>query len=177
MSGPIGYIIHQSSGKFVHPKGGSCNPGNNTRLVVHSNRNDPTRLQVRFVPVQGTPGYGGHFGYIEHVASGKIVHPSGGSVDPGNDTHLVYHEDRHHNALFEFDEEGCVIKHTGGKIWHPRGGSANPKNDTKCVLHNDWHVAARFYFGDIDGKPMSPYPPPNLRLSGGGNIVSQVSEQ
>ena len=177
MSGPIGYIIHQSSGKFVHPKGGSCNPGNNTRLVVHSDRNDPTRLQVRFVPVQGTPGYGGHFGYIEHVSSGKIVHPSGGSVDPGNDTYLVYHEDRHNDAQFEFDEEGCVIKHTGGKIWHPCGGSANPKNDTKCVLHNNWHAAARFYFSDIDRKPMSPTPPPNFRLSGDGNIISQVSEQ
>ena len=37
----------------------------------------------------------------------------------GNDTHLVYHEDRHHGALFEFDEEDYVIKHIGGKIWHP----------------------------------------------------------
>ena len=113
------------------------------------------------------------------MVSGKIVHPSGGSVKPGNinDTHLVYHEDRHNGALFEFDEEDYVIKHIGRKIWHPRGGSANPKNDTKCVLHNDWHAAARFYFGDIDEKPMSPYPPPNFRLSGDGNIISQVSEQ
>jgi hypothetical protein len=173
MSGPIGYIFHQPTGKLVHPKGGSRNPRNNTRLVVHSDRNDPTRLQVRFVPVQGAPGCHGRFGYIEHVASGKIVHPSGGSADPGNNTQLVYHEDRHHGALFEFDEEACVIKHIGGKIWHPHGGSPNPKNDTKCVLHSDRHAAAKFYFGNIDGKPMSPYP--SLNLSGGGKVVSQVS--
>ena len=169
MSGPIGYIFHQPTGKLIHPKGGSHDPHNNTRLVVHSDRNDPTRLQVRFVPVQGQ----GHFGYIEHVSSGKIIHPLGGSVKPGNDTHLIYHEDRHHGALFEFDEEDYIIKHIGGKIWHPHGGSANPKNDTKCVLHSDRHAAAKFYFGDISGKPISPYPSANL--SGSGKVISQVS--
>ena len=173
MSGPIGYIFHKPSDKLVHPKGGSRNPGNNTRLVVNSDRDDPARLQVRFVPVPDQ----GRFGYIEHVASDKIVHPSGGSVKPGNNTELVYHESRHHGALFEFDEEACVIKHIDGKIWHPRGGLPKPRNDTVCVLHSDCSAAAKFYFGDIDGKPMSPYPPPNLRLSGNGNIVSQVSEQ
>ena len=158
MSGPIGYIFHQSSGKLVHPKGGSPNPGNDTRLVVNSAKNNPGRLQVRFVPVQGY----GHFGYIEHVSSGKIVHPSGGSLDPGNDTQLVYHGDRHSGALFGFDEENYEIKHIGGKIWHPSGGSPNPGNDTVCVLHSDRHAAAKFYFGDIDGNPVSPYPSPNL---------------
>ena len=132
--------------------------------IVHSDRNDPTRLQVRFVPFQGTPGYGGHFGYIKHVASGKIVHLSGGSIKPGNDTHLVYHENRHNSALFEFDEEDYVINHIGGKIWHPCGESANPRNDTKCVLHSDQHAAAKFYFGDISGKPISPCPSVNLSI-------------
>ena len=158
MSGPIGYIFHQSSRKLVHPKGGSPNPGNDTRLVVYNAKNDPARLQVRFVPVQGQ----GHFGYIEHVSSGKIVHPSGGSLDPGNDTDLVYHSDRHSGALFGFDEEGYEIKHIGGKIWHPKGGSPNPGNDTTCVLHSDRHAAAKFYFGDLDGNAISPYPSPNL---------------
>lgn len=158
MSGPIGYIIHQSSRKLVHPKGGSHHPGNDTYLVIHSDKNDPARLQVRFVPVQGH----GHFGYIEHVSSGKIVHPCGGGLDPGNDTALVYHGDRHSGALFGFNEEGYEIMHIGGKIWHPEGGSPNPGNDTTCVLHSGRHAAARFYFGDLNGNPMSPYPSPNL---------------
>ena len=158
MSGPIGYIFHKSGGKLVHPMGGSHNPGNDTSLVVHHAKDNPTRLQVRFVPVRSY----GHFGYIEHVSSGKIVHPKGGSLDPGNDTRLVYHSDRHSGALFGFDEEGCEIKHIGGKIWHPQGGSPNPGNNTTCVLHSDRHAAARFYFGDINGNPLSPYPSPNL---------------
>ena len=56
MSGPIGCIFHKPTTKVVHPEGGSRNPGNNTRLVVISDRNDPDRLQVRFVPVQGHAG-------------------------------------------------------------------------------------------------------------------------
>ena len=171
MSSPIGYIFHQPTGKLIHPKGGSRNPSNDTPLVIHSDKNDPTRLQFRFVPVKGYS----RLGYIEHVSSGKIIHPKGGSVDPGNNTCLVFHENRHNGALFEFDLNDYEIKHTGKKIWHPNGGSANPKNDTVCVLHSDHNAAAKFYFGDIDGNPTSPYPPPNL--SGNGQVVSQASEQ
>ena len=105
--GPIGYIFHRSSLKNVHPYGGSTNPDNETNLVVYGNTSNPAKLQVRFVPVEGF----GHFGYIEHVARGKIVHPKGGSIDPGNDTRLVYHSDRHAGALFAFDEEDERIMH------------------------------------------------------------------
>ena len=152
--GPIGYIIHQPTRKLIHPKGGSRNPGNDTPLVLHSDRDDPARLQVRFVPVQDHKP----FGYIEHVPSGKIIHPAGGKANPGDNTPLVYHEDRHQGALFKFDEEYGEIQHIGGKVWHPRGGSTKPKNDTACVLHGDRQPAARFYFGDVDGNHISPYP-------------------
>ena len=163
--GPIGYIFHRSSRKLVHPSGGSSNPGNDTPLVLHSDKNSPERLQVRFVPVEGF----GHFGYIEHVSSGKIVHPHGGSLTPGNDTRLVYHSDRHAAALFAFDEEDERIMHRDGKIWHPLGGSPNPGNDTRCVLHSDVHDAAKFYFGNLDGTELSPYP--NANLSGTWEVV------
>ena len=157
-TGPIGYLHHWSSRKLVHPKGGKHNPGNDTELVVHSSKNDPTRLQFRFVAVDGA----GHYGYIEHVSSGKIVHPKGGSLNPGNDTHLNLHSDRHAGALFGFDEDSIVILHKGGKIWHPKGGKPNPGNDTLLNLHSDRHDAAKFYFGNLEGDPMSPYPNPNL---------------
>ena len=157
--GPIGYILHRSSRKLVHPSGGSSNPSNGTELVVHSDKNSPQRLEVRFVPVEGF----GHFGYIEHVSSGKIVHPRGGKLNPGNGTKLVYHSDRHAAALFAFDEENERIVHRDGKIvWHPQGGSPNPGNGTACVLHSDIHDAAKFYFGKLDGTEISPYPKPNL---------------
>lgn len=156
--GPIGYIFHRSSLKNVHPYGGSTNPDNETNLVVYGNTSNPAKLQVRFVPVEGF----GHYGYIEHVASGKIVHPKGGSLDPGNDTRLVYHSGRHAGALFAFDEEDERIMHRGGKIWHPLRGSPYPDNDTPCVLHSDVHDAARFYLGKPDGTKISPYPTPEL---------------
>ena len=138
--GPIGFIFHRSSLKPVNFDGDSSTPANNTKLVVHSDKSSPERLAVRFVPVEGF----GHFGYIEHVPSGKIVQPRGGSLDPWNNTKLVYRSDRHAGALFAFDEENERIMHRGGKIWQPRGGSPNPGDDTRCVLHSDVHDAAKF---------------------------------
>ena len=96
------------------------------------------------------------------MSSGKIVHPHGGHLNPGNGTTLVYHSDRHAAALFAFDEDDERIMHRDGKIWHPHGGSPNPSNGTACVLHSDVHDAAKFYFGNLDGTEISPYPNPNL---------------
>ena len=109
MAGPIGYIFHRSSGKLVHPLGGSSQPSDDTVLVIHGAKSNPARLQVRFVPVEGF----GHFGYIEQVSSGKIVHPLGGSLSPGDNTSVVYHSARHAGALFAFDEEDEHIMHRG----------------------------------------------------------------
>ena len=156
--GPIGYIFHRSSLKLVHPLGGSSNPNNDTKLVVYGSSIDPERLQFRFVPAEGF----GHFGYIEHVSSEKVVHPLGGSLDPDNDTDLVLHSARHAGALFAFDVEDERIRHRSGKIWHPFHGSPYPDNDTPCVLHAGVHDAAKFYIGTLDGTPISPYPNPNL---------------
>ena len=153
MEGPIGYIYHRSSRKIVHPRGGSSHPSNDTELVLHGAKDCPDRLRVRFVPVEGFDG----FGYIKHVSSGKIIHPQGGSLTPGNNTKLVYHSDHHAGALFRFDEADERIRHRNGKIWHPLGGSPNPGNDTTCVLHCGNHDAAKFYFGDLSGAKISPY--------------------
>ena len=157
-TGPVGYLYHWSSRRPIHPSGGSHNPGNDTVLVVYNSKNDPTRLQFRFVAVDGA----GHFGYIEHVSSGKIIHPKGGDLDPGNDTRLVLHSGRHAGALFGFDEDNAVILHRGGKRWHPKGGRPDPGNDTPLVLHSGQHDGAKFYLGNLNGDPISPYPSPNL---------------
>ena len=162
--GPPGYIVHWSSDKLVHPYGGSDTPTNDTTLVVHSEgrrrEGAEYRLQFRFVAVPDA----GHFGYIEHVPSKKIVHPYGGYLDPSNDSKLVYHTDRHAACLFAFDEDGNRIIHRSGKIWHPYGGAASPWNNTSVVLHSDRHEAACFYFVNTSMKKVSPYPPPNLSL-------------
>lgn len=158
MAEPVGYIFHRSSGKLVHPSGGSSNPSNDTNLVVYGGKDSPDRLRVKFVPVEGF----GHFGYIKHVSSDKIVHPKGGSLTPGNDTELVYHSAHHAACLFAFDEEDEHIRHRDGKIWHPSGGSPSPGNDTACVLHSSANDAAKFYFGNLSGNKISPYATPQL---------------
>ena len=159
-TGPIGYLIHWSSKKGVHPLGGAENPDNDTEIVVFHGLGDdnPGRLQFRFVAVDGA----GHFGYIEHVKSGKIVHPKGGSLDPPNDTRLVLHSGRHAGCLFGFDEANHGILHKCGRYWHPKGGSPAPEDNTSIVVYDTLHDGAKFYFGDINKNPISPYPEPNL---------------
>ena len=72
MSGPVGYIFHNESGKLIHPRGDAYDD----TYVVISDHDRPTtqpdRLQFRFIPDQE-----GKWGYIEHVNSGKVIRPLG----------------------------------------------------------------------------------------------------
>ena len=170
--GPLGYIYHSepssknSKFKWVHPKGGSSCPDNDTQLMIHESKGH----QMQFILVDRI----NHYGYIEHVSSGKIVHPKGGGANPRNDTALVFHSDQHDGALFRF-EGNCRIVHKGGKMfWHPKGGSLEPSNGTTCVLHSDTHKGAEFYFGDSSGKPISPYPG-KPKLSGEWKFVTEIT--
>jgi len=161
--GPPGYLHHWSSEKLVHPRGGAFVPDNNTELTVHSDKTNPDRLQFRFVSKEGA----GYYGYIEHVSSGKFVHPRGNvfssSLNPANNTRLILDSNRHDaSALFRFDEENMTIIHRSGKVWHPKGEDPSPGNTTSLILHEDQNDAGRFYFGELDGKPRSPYPHPTL---------------
>ncbi|XP_041365423.1 lectin-like [Gigantopelta aegis] len=137
-----GMIRHWSGGKFIHPMGGSENPDNDTKLVIH----EATHPNMRFRFVQ----FEGPWGYIEHVASGKVVHPQGGSSDPGNGTALVLHEARHAGALFAFDYENHLIQHRSSKYFHPEGGNVSPPNDTELVLHEDVHDGMRWVVVTVD---------------------------
>ena len=111
------------------------------------------RLQLQFEEAQGQGGYG----YIKHVASGKYVHPLGGSQNPPNDTPLVFYRGYHAACLFKFDLNNDYIIHkTSRKIWHPYGGSANPGNNVGVVLHSDRHNRATFIFGNDKGAKITP---------------------
>ncbi|XP_072043958.1 galactose-binding lectin-like [Amphiura filiformis] len=88
-----------------------------------------------------------HF-LIKHSSSGKFFHPYGGQSNPGNNTTVVLHPDRHDRMHWTFEPvEGHwgYIKHvTSGKVIHPYGGSLTPGNNTKLVLHGDRHYGALF---------------------------------
>jgi hypothetical protein len=108
----------------------------------------------------------GHFGYIEHVGSSMVIHPT-------EDSKLVLREERNVNALFAFDLERYTITHRNGKHWHVKGNNPTPKNGTACLLqkHQINEVGsknavisdtAKFYFGKIDAQHLCPYKSPNI---------------
>ena len=109
----------------------------------------------------------GHFGYIEHVGSSEVVHPTKGNK-------LVLREERNVNAL-PFDLERYTIMHRNGKHWHTKGDNPTPENGTACLLQKhevgsnkaeskDAVIsdAAKFYFGKIDAHHLYPYSSPNI---------------
>ena len=161
--GPVGYIYHLSSRRAIGPSGGSTSPAKDTELVVYDIIDSEKKevLQFRFVCVKEF----GHFGYIEHKESNKIVHPtketSWSCVKRRMSmpySHLIY-----------------TIIHRNGKHWHINGDDPTPKKNTACLLQkhevgsnevgskdatiND---AAKFYFGDIDAHHLYPYSSPNV---------------
>ncbi len=167
MSGPVGYIVHEMSSKLIHPRSGKRESRNDDPLIIWGGGDDEERLQVRFLPVEGH----GRYGYIEHVSSGKIVHPRHGRKNPGNKTDLVYHSNRYAVCLFAFDEENHAIRHIDGKYWHSKSGRTYPSNGVHVVLFDGLHEGARFDFVDKSKNQVSPYP-----LSGGDQPLHSVSD-
>lgn len=147
-----GYIKHVESGKFIHPKCGNCYPPNGNRLVIWSSDSMEFKLKVRFIPIEGE----GQYGYIEHCASRKLVHPVTGLATIKNGTELVYHSDRHVGCLFKFDEENKTIQHRGGKFWHPKSGFDYPDQGTCVVLWDGVHKNTHFIFVDGSNNQISP---------------------
>ena len=97
--GHYGYIKHVPSGKYVHPRGGNLDPGNDTELVYHDGKH--AACLFAFDETNN---------YIVHKGSGKIWHPYGGSPSPGNDTPCVLHIGRHDAATF------MMVNSSGAKI-------------------------------------------------------------
>ena len=165
--GPVGYIYHLSSMKPVRPLGGSLSPEEGTQLVVHGAKEDKQVIQFQFVRVKEF----GHFGYIVHEGSKRVVHAT-------DDNKLVLLNERNVNALFSFDLERYIIVHRNGKYWHINGNSPTPKDDTPCHLQkpevkdvgsnsaepkeaviND---TAKFYFGNFNAHHIYPYSSPEV---------------
>ncbi|XP_052271369.1 uncharacterized protein LOC127872078 [Dreissena polymorpha] len=103
----------------------------------------------RFLPVKDERGKD-EWGYIEHLSSGKILHPFGGGHDPWDETHLVLHRDRHRGALFKIDQVNNHIIHMSGKYVHPRFGRSDAGNYTQVTLHSNLHKHMEFRCFSID---------------------------
>ncbi|XP_041368082.1 uncharacterized protein LOC121382621 isoform X2 [Gigantopelta aegis] len=153
-SSPPGMIRHFCGKSYIHPHGGSSNPSDNTKLIVHGGFH--ANMQFRFVQVQG------HWGFIEHVPSGKFFHPQGGRRNPEKGTNLILHGGYHGGCLFTYNEDHNVIQHRGGLYIHPQGGSTNPDDNVSLVLDCDVHDGMRWFPVSADDIPAEVYSTPDV---------------
>jgi hypothetical protein len=93
------YVLQHSSGKCVHPEGGSDTPDNSVKLVFRDGC-DTNRNEFLFTPIPAG-GLGGGGDYVLQHKSGKCVHPEGGSDTPDNGVKLVFYDgcDTNRNAF------------------------------------------------------------------------------
>jgi len=95
---------------------------------------DPrSRMKFSFIPVDR------EWGYLKHMASGKIVRPLGGSENPDNFTPLVVHEKACPGALFAIDQINDCFVHKSGKFVHPQSLMDKPSSEaeTGLILHHE----------------------------------------
>ncbi len=161
------FIRHKQSSKFVHPNSGT-NPPNKDPLVVWNGGVGENKIQHQFVAVPGE----GHFGYIEHMQTKRIVHPESGLNAPNNGTKVVYHSDRHVGALFMYDSVRKLFVHKGGKNWHPNSGQIYPNDGTEVVLWDGEHEGAQFEPVDSSSGLIDIYPTPTI--SGSWKMINAV---
>lgn len=154
-------IRHWSSGKFIHPHGG--NAGHDTSLVTWDGCADRTMFYLQFC--EGPWGY-----LVSNANPTYCVHPSGGRVDAGNDTGLLFHEGRHPGAYFTINETSRTIMHISGRSWHPHGGDAQPGSGNGIVLWDGYRDATRFYASTEDGSQVN-LDLPVTRLGAGWRLV------
>ena len=63
------YIKHKTSNLFIHPRNGEKNPKDNTYISLYNTY--PSWARFRYIPLNDEQGYG----LIQHVDSGKFLHP------------------------------------------------------------------------------------------------------
>lgn len=83
-----GYIRHVTSGKIIHPKGGTTNPANHVCLLLHEERNGTALFAIDETN-----------DLIIHK-DGKYIHPTTGYTIPNDGTALVLCENRHEGMRF-----------------------------------------------------------------------------
>ena len=106
---------------------------------------------------------------IRHRASGKYMHPHGGSKHAGNNTKMVLYNGYHAACYFywfpvkEYPGYGIIRQATSAKFLHPYGGSDRPGNNTPIVYYSGYRYATLWAFMDnqntirhIGGKTVHP---------------------
>lgn len=137
-------IKHFTSGKFIHPLGGSTQPDNETRVVVYEGYHDA--CWFTWIPLHGMPG----MGLIKHYSSGKFLQPLGGEAEPYDNTEIVIQDGYGQGSAWTFNTEFQTISHIGGKYWHPYWDYVNPENDSTVSLYH--YTAAGTHFAPVNAE-------------------------
>ncbi|KAI9137207.1 hypothetical protein BKA69DRAFT_1099250 [Paraphysoderma sedebokerense] len=117
-------IMHRTSGRCFHPKGGSATPADNTQIVLYDGCAEPRLL---FEYNSGTQTF-------KHVSSGKCLVPQNSNVQD-NTALVLSSQCNSEDTKFTWGPSG--IQHIkSGKCLHPHGGRANAGRDTGMVLHS-----------------------------------------
>jgi len=133
-------IKHRNSELFVHILNNAQT--NSSPLVFNKRVND--RCIFTFEVSEDDDEYG----YIQHVATGKYVHPFGGSEDPCNECPLIIHNDKHDACLFNIDQETGYVKHKGGKFLAPGLRRLRPRKNLIITLFEEPSGRCEFEFVD-----------------------------
>lgn len=91
-------------------------------------------------------------GSIQHVASGKCLHPYGGSTNPPDSTQLVLWSSCNEARLaFTHHSYGALQHTSSGKCLHPEGNTVTPAEGTNVVVstgcYHVWSMVTREFPG------------------------------
>ena len=130
-------LQQRSSGKCLHPSGGTAN--DDTAVVTWNDCGDYDGIKYRQLPN----------GQIQHVASGKCLHPEGGTAYDG--TTVIFYGDCSDNAniQYRFLPNGQIQNVATGRCIHPNGGSDWPDDGNRMVFWNDCSDAARIEYNQV----------------------------
>ena len=131
-------IKNKGNGYCVHPKDGTG--GNNTELVFNSNCGDNNKINYELLPG----------GQLQHVASGRCVHPRGNLE---NGTALMLHDICDDRDWIKFDllKNGLIRHRPSGKCVLPEGG-AGADNGKRLHLWDSCNTSANNNFEFVEYK-------------------------
>jgi uncharacterized protein YkwD len=119
-------VVQTTSGACIQPA-----DGNNYQLVLRRSNCNADNPVSNFRQLQN--------GVLQHVSSGKCIHPQGGSAQPGDNTPLVlwnFCGTDYPQLQFRSAQNNSLQQVSSGKCVHPMGGSPNPADGTPILLHS-----------------------------------------
>jgi hypothetical protein len=127
-------LSNQQTGRCVHPEGGSPTPGEDTKLVFHSDNCGDNPPPDKLVMYQDNNG-------ILHLKNGACVAAYYNGNANGQPLNYTY---QWCDQPFDFLPNGALRHRASGRCVHPQGGTAN--QGTRLVTWDDCNAGPRIQF-------------------------------